>query len=86
MDKIDIANFDNICNKKEYPYSNLAWCLEASQRDYAKTFIEEHYNPKEDDLFVVVDIDVILTREGIEYIKENPTKNFYFIKGSMYFP
>ena len=22
MDKIDIANFDNICNKKEYPSDN----------------------------------------------------------------
>ena len=86
MDKIDIVNFDNICNKKEYPSTNLAWCLEKCQRDYAKTFIEDHYNPKEDDLFVVVDIDEILTREGIEYIKGNPPKNFYFIKGSLYFP
>jgi len=86
MDKIDIANFDNICNEKEYPSDNLAWCLEKSQRDYAKTFIEKHYNPKKDDLFIVADIDEILTREGIEYIKENPPNNYSFIKGSMYFP
>ena len=38
--KIDIINFNNICNRKEYPSVNLFWCLEKSQRDYAKTFIE----------------------------------------------
>ena len=86
MDKIAIANFDNICNGKEYPSDNLPWCLEKSQRDYAKTFIEKHYSIKEDDLLIVVDIDEILTREGIQYIKKNPPYNFYFIKGSMYFP
>jgi len=86
MDKIDIANFDNICNIKEYPSENSIWCFEKSQRDYAKTFIEKHYNPKEDDLIVVVDIDEIFTREGIQYVKENPPKQFYFVKGSMYFP
>jgi hypothetical protein len=86
MDKIDIANFDNICNRKEYPSDNLIWCFEKSQRDYAKTFIEKHYNPKKDDLLIVVDIDEILTKEGIQYIKENPPDDFYFIKGTMYFP
>ena len=50
-----------------------------SQRDYAKTFIEENYQPTELDLLIVVDIDVILTREGIEYIKNNPPSFFYFI-------
>ena len=48
--------------------------------------MEEHYNPNEDDLIVVVDVDEIFTREGIQYVKENPPKNFSFIKGSMYFP
>ena len=86
MNKIDIVNFNNICNRKEYPSSNLVWCFENSQRDYAKTFIEEHYNPTEDDLIIVVDIDEILTREGIKYIKQNPPKYHYFVKGSMYFP
>ena len=61
-------------------------CLEKSQRDYAKTFIEEHYNLTEEDLIVVVDVDEIFTREGIQYIKENPPKNYYFVKGSIYFP
>ncbi len=86
MNKVDIVNFNNICNKKEYPSQNQFWCFENSQRDYAKTFIEEHYNPTEDDLLVVVDIDEIFTREGIEYVKNNPPKDFYHIKGSMYFP
>ena len=86
LDKIDIVNFNNICNRKEYPSENLIWCFEHSQRDYAKTFIEEHYNPTEDDLLIAVDIDEIFTREGIEYVKENPPNNFYFVKGSMYFP
>ena len=40
----------------------------------------------EKDLLIVVDIDEILTREGIEYIKKNPPYDFYFIKGSTYFP
>ena len=35
---------------------------------------------------MVVDIDEILTREGIEYIKKNQPRNFSFIKGSKYFP
>ena len=86
MNKVDIVSFNNICNKKEYPSFNSFWCFERSQRDYAKTFIEENYNPTEDDLIVVVDIDEIFTREGIQYVKKNPPKNFYFIKGSLYFP
>ena len=86
MKKIDIINFNNICNKKEYPSDNLAWCLEKSQRDYAKTFIEEKYNPTENDLIIIVDLDEILTRKGIKYIKKNPPENYYFIKGSLYFP
>jgi hypothetical protein len=86
MNKVDIVNFNNICNKKEYPSDNLFWCFEYSQRDYAKTFIEDHYSPTEDDLLVIVDIDEIFTREGIEYVKKNPPKDFYHVKGSMYFP
>ena len=33
MDKIDIAYFDNICNKKEYHYDKPIRCFEKSQRD-----------------------------------------------------
>jgi beta-1,4-mannosyl-glycoprotein beta-1,4-N-acetylglucosaminyltransferase len=84
--KIDIINFNNICNRKEYPSDSRVWCLEKSQRDYAKTFIEENYNPTENDLIIIVDLDEILTREGIKYIKKNPPENYYFIKGSLYFP
>ena len=84
--KIDIIFFNNICNRKEYPSEDLIWCIEMSQRDYAKTFIEEYYNPTEEDLLLVVDLDEILTREGIKYIRNNPPKDLYFIKGSMYFP
>ena len=87
MNKIDIVKLsDNICNRKEYPSFNSIWCFENSQRDYAKTYIEKHYNPTEEDLLLVVDIDEIFTREGIEYVMKNPPKDFYFIKGSMYFP
>ena len=85
-DKLDIANFNNVCNRKEYVQDHFIWCMEMSQRDYAKTYIEEKYNPNEKDLLIVVDLDEILTREGIEYIKINPPKDFYFLKGAMYFP
>ena len=84
MDKVDIVNFNNKCNI-DYNKQD-AWFNENSQRDYAKTFIEENYQPTELDLLIVVDIDAILTREGIEYIKNNPPSFFYFIKGSTYFP
>ena len=87
MKKIDIVKLNkNICNRKEYPSYNSIWCFENSQRDYAKTYIEKHYNPTEEDLLLVVDIDEIFTKEGIEYVKQNPPKDFYFVKGSMYFP
>ena len=86
MDKIDIVNFDNICNRKEYPSFDPIWCFEKSQRDYGKTFIEKYYNPTEDDLIIIVDVDEIFTREGIEYVKKNPPRNHYYVKGSMYFP
>ena len=77
---------NNICNRKEYPDDDALWCIEKSQRDYAKTFIEEHYNPTEKDLLIVVDMDEILTREGIVYIKNNPPDDYYYIKGTYYFP
>ena len=86
MDKVDIVSFDNLCNAKVYQKENKVWCIENSQRDYAKTYIEQKYHPTESDLLIVVDIDEILTKEGIEYIKKNPPNNFYFIKGSTYFP
>jgi len=86
MNKVDIVNFDNICNKNKYPKVNYVWCIEKSQRDYAKFFIEKNYNPSENDLLIVVDIDEILTREGIEYIRNNPPNSFKFIKGTYYFP
>ena len=86
MYKVDIVYFDNICNKKEYPDVNMAFCIEPSQRDYAKTYIEEKYNPTENDLLIVADLDEILTREGIQYIKKHPPKNSYCLKGSMYYP
>lgn len=66
---------------QRYNKKNKVWCIENSQRDYAKTYIEKKYHPTESDLLIVVDIDEILTKEGIEYIKKNPPNNFYFIKG-----
>ena len=86
MNKVDFVFFNNICNRNDYPTDNLIWCIEKSQRDYAKKYIEDNYNPTENDLFIVVDIDEILTREGIEYIKKYPPNDFKFIKGTLYFP
>ena len=84
--KIDVVYFNNICNKNEYPKIPELRCFQQSQRDYAKTFIEEKYNPTEKDILIIADIDEILTREGIKYIKKNPPNIFYFIHGSLYFP
>lgn len=84
--KIDIVFFNYICNRSEYPNIDKIWCFEMTQRDYAKTFIEKKYNPTEKDLLVIVDIDEIITREGIKYIKKHPPKEYYFLKGNIYFP
>ena len=65
MDKVDIVNFDNKCYNNLYPGDNLAWCIEKSQRDYAKIYIEEKYDPTKKDVLIVVDLDEILTREVI---------------------
>ena len=86
MNKVDIVNFDNICNTQLYASDKLNWCIEKSQRDYAVPYIESKYNPTENDLIISVDIDEILTREGIKYIKKNPPKNYKFIQGALYFP
>ena len=86
IDKIDFAYFNNICDRSLYPSDNMVWCLEKSQRNYAKTYIEQKYNLNENDLIIAVDSDEILTREGIQYIKDHPPKDFYFIKGNLYFP
>ena len=65
----------------------MVWCIDKSQRNYAKYYLEQHYNPTKNDLIIAVDIDEILTRKGIRYIKEHPPKEkFYFIKGSVFFP
>jgi len=85
-DKIDIIYFDNICNINEYPNSDYNWCIEKSQRDYAKIYIEKKYNPTNNDILIVVDIDEILTREGIIYIKNHLPDDYKFIKGTYYFP
>ena len=67
-DKIDIVYFNNVCNRDLYSGDYLNWCIEKSQRDYTKIYIESKYNPTEKDLLIVVDMDEILTREGIQYI------------------
>ena len=86
MDKIEFIHFDNICDRNLYPYDEIVWCTEQSQRDYPKYYLEQNYNLNENDLIIFVDIDEILTREGIEYILDHPPINYYFIKGSLYFP
>ena len=85
-DKIDIVYFNNVCNRDLYSGDYLNWCIEKSQRDYTKIYIESKYNPTEKDLLIVVDMDEILTREGIQYIKKHPPDNFKFIYGMTYFP
>jgi hypothetical protein len=60
--------------------------IKEKQSFVIKTYIEEHYNPTEDDLLIVTDLDEIITKEGIKYVMENPPKDYYYIKGSMYFP
>ena len=84
--KMDVVYFDNICNRELYYSSHLVWCLEQSQRDYAKYYIEQHYNPTENDFIIIVDIDEIITREGFEYIEKNLPQDYAHIKGAVYFP
>ena len=60
--------------------------MERSQRDYTIPYMESKYNLTEKDLIISVDIDEILTREGIQYIKKHPPDNFKFIYGMTYFP
>ena len=35
---------------------------------------------------IITDLDEFITREGIEYIINKQPKNYYFIKGTVYFP
>jgi hypothetical protein len=63
LDEVDIVNFTNICDRNEYNNSNLVHCIEMSQRDYTKNYIEIKYNPTENDLLIVTGLDEILTRE-----------------------
>ena len=57
-----------------------------SQRDFAQYYIEKKYNPTQNDLFIITDLDELFTREGIEYIIKNPLKDYYFLKDDVYFP
>ena len=86
MDKIDIIYYDNICDNKSYYNFSKIWCFERTQRDYAQYYIEKKYNPTEKDLFIITDLDELLTREGIKYIVKNPPKDTYFLRGAIYFP
>ena len=86
MDKIDIVYFNNIWDQKRYYNYKLIWCLEKTQKDYAQYYIEKKYNPTQNDLFIITDLDELLTREGIKYIIKNPPKDYYFLKGAVYFP
>ena len=68
MDTIDIVYFNDICDQKRYYNYKLIWCLEKTQKDYAQYYIEKKYNPTQNDLFIITDLDELLTREGIKYI------------------
>ena len=53
MDKIDIVNYTNICDRNKYKIKNVVLYIEINQRDYAKDYIESKYNPTEKDLFII---------------------------------
>ena len=55
-----------------------------SQREYAKIYIEKHYNPTNKVPIKVEDLDEILTGEGIKYVIKYQTKYFYFLKWTIY--
>jgi hypothetical protein len=38
------------------------------KRDYAQYYIEKKYNPTQNDLFIITDLDELLARVGIKYI------------------
>ena len=86
MDKIDIVYFNNICVQKRYYNYKLRWCFEMSQRDFAQYYIKKKYNTTQNYLFIITDLDELLTREGIKYIIKNPLKDYYFLKDDVYFP
>ena len=74
MDKINFVYFDNVWDKKLYLFYDQVWSIEKSQRNFGKTYLEQKFNLTENDLVISVGIDEILTREGIEYIKNHPPK------------
>ena len=39
-----------------------------SQRDFAQYYIKKKYNTTQNYLFIITDLDELLTREGIKYI------------------
>ena len=85
--KIRIVYFPNhFCDNKTYPYEDIPWCVEKTQRDYAIKYIEENFQPTEDDLILLSDADEIWTRKSIQFISENPPKFFYHVRGNTYFP
>jgi hypothetical protein len=48
--------------------------------------LKKNYNHTGNDLLIVVGIDEIFSREGLEYIINNPPNNYKFIKSTYYFP
>ena len=84
--KIHIVYPSILCNNETYPYEDKSWCIEKTQRDYAILYIEEHFQPTENDIILVSDVDEIWTRDGVEFIKNHPPKSFYHVRGTTYFP
>lgn len=55
--------------------------------DHSEPYIESNDNPKGIDLIIITYLDKILTKEVIKYIIiNNPAKDFYVLKGTIYFP
>ena len=59
MNNVDNVNFDNIRKKNKYPKVNYMQCIENSQRDYVKFFIEKIIIHTENDLIIIVVISLI---------------------------
>ena len=85
--KIRIVYVDGVlCDNVTYPHEDYPWCVEKTQRDYAVKYIEQNFQPTEDDLILISDADEIWTRKSIKFISEHPPKFYYFVRGNVYFP
>ena len=85
QDKIIYINIDHfMCNHDKYPRDGPPFCFEKTMRQYFIQYIEENFQPNGNDLIYISDIDEIITRPGIHYIREHPPDTYYVIHAAMY--